>query len=254
MRGIRRALPAPPDPREAFILPCYNLPNYYHKPPSDRWLVFKAATVLGFHAMLRFGAFCQFNAQSLCLVLTNGHELPISSTTFQNLPKFRPFLLGVVFRFAPKYTSAHSTGVAYFCHICVVSPSLKSHCPVCVFFKLWRRGHFRAPLRPVFNPVFFSPPALSSYLGHVAGKPGNHPKNPFKPHSLRIGGHTFYTVHGMNPDLRDYLARRSVPRCSLRYYRASPAANLYALRSFYKSLSSSSFTLPAVPTASLTAQ
>ena len=84
--------------------------------------------------------------------------------------------------------------------------------------------------------MFFSPQALSTYLGHIAGKRGRHPRNPFKPHSLRIGGHTFYTVHGMNPDLRDYLARRAIARCSLRYYRASPAPTLYALPSLYKSV------------------
>ena len=244
MRGIRRALPSPPDPREAFILPSYKLPTHYHTPPSDRWLIFKAATILGFHAMLRFGAFCQFNAQSLSLVLSNGHELPISNTPIQTLPTLRRSLVGVIFKFAPKYTSAHPRGIAYFCHICAVAPPLKPHCPVCIIIKLWRRGHFRAPFRPVFNPIFFSPPTLSSYLGHIAGKPGRHPQNPFKPHSLRIGGHTFYTVHGMNPDLRDYLARRAIPRCSLRYYRASPAANLYALRTFYKSVSLTSPVLP----------
>ena len=104
----------------------------------------------------------------------------------------------------------------------------------------------------MFNPAFFSPAALSAYLGYITGKPGRHPRNRFKPHSLQIGGHTFYTVHGMNPDLRDYLARRAISRCSLRYYRASPAANLYALRSFYKSVPVPSPAPPPVPT--LTAQ
>ena len=32
----------------------------------------------------------------------------------------------------------------------------------------------------------------------------------------------------MNPDLRDYLARRAIPRCSLRYYRTSLAPNFKA--------------------------
>ena len=236
-RHARDTPRTPPNPRAAFILPSYKHPHYYHTPPSDRWLIFKAATVLGFHAMLRFGAFCQLNAHSLSLILVNGNELPLLTASIHDLPSIRRSLLGLIFRFAPKYTSAHSRGVAYFCHICAVAPPLKSHCPVCVLIKLWRRGHFRAPFRPVFNPIFFSPSTLSAYLGHIAGKPGTPPQNPFKPHSLRIGGHTFYTVHGMNPDLRDYLARRALSRCSLRYYRASPAANLYALRTFYKSVS-----------------
>ena len=137
MRGVRRALPSPPDPREAFILPSYKPPNYYNKPRSEKALIFKAATVLGFHAMLRFGAFCQFNAKALCLVLTDGREVQIANTQIQRLPDLGRFLLGVIYRFEPKYTSAHSWGSAYFCHICVVAPSLKSHCPVCIIIKLW---------------------------------------------------------------------------------------------------------------------
>ena len=31
-----------------------------------------------------------------------------------------------------------------------------------------------------------------------------------KPHSLRIGGHTYYTVYGLDAEFRDYLARRKV--------------------------------------------
>ena len=29
-----------------------------------------------------------------------------------------------------------------------------------------------------------------------------------KPHSVRIGGHTYYTVYGLDSDFKDYLARR----------------------------------------------
>ena len=57
MRGIRSALPAPPDAREAFIPVTLSMPDYYLRPPN-RWPLFKAAVVLGFHAALRFGAFC----------------------------------------------------------------------------------------------------------------------------------------------------------------------------------------------------
>ena len=32
-------------------------------------------------------------------------------------------------------------------------------------------------------------------------------------------------AHAMNPDLRDYFARRAIPRCPLRNYRTSPAPN-----------------------------
>ena len=54
-----------------------------------------------------------------------------------------------------------------------------------------------------------------------------------KPHSLRIGGHTFYTVYGLDPDFRDYLARRKIDKCTQTYYRASPYLTIYKLRRFF---------------------
>ena len=102
-----------------------NRPTITKSPHPKKALIFKAATILGFHAMLRFGAFCQFNANALYLVLTNGRELRLANTPIQTLPNLRSSLLGIVYRFEPKYTSVHSWGTAYFCHICVVAPPLK---------------------------------------------------------------------------------------------------------------------------------
>ena len=234
MRGIRRALPAPPDAREAFIPLTLTMPEYYLRPPSTRWLLFKAAVVLGFHAMLRFGAFSQLTPKALTIVFKCGRELPLTSLN-QAAPDLGPKrLLGILFTFTPKYTLLNGLGTAFFCHICDVSPPLAPHCPVCVLSCLMTRGLLRSPCRAIFDPLIFSPGALTSYLGHLAGKPGPPPNNPYKPHSLRIGGHTFYSIHNMNPDLRDHLARRAITRCSLRYFRASPASNLHAIRAFYR--------------------
>ena len=234
MRGIRRALPAPPDAREAFIPLTLSMPDYYRRPPSSRWLLFKAAVALGFHAMLRFGAFSQLTPKSLTLVFKCGRELPLTSIN-QAAPNLDPKrLLGILFTFIPKYTLRNGLGTAFFCHICDISPGLAPHCPVCILASLITGGLMRSPSHAILDPLVFSPGALTSYLGHLAGKPGPAPNNPYKPHSLRIGGHTFYTIHGMDPDLRDHLARRAISRCTLRYFRASPASNLHALRAFYK--------------------
>ena len=117
---------------------------------------------------------------------------PRTPDSLQSLPTLRLSLRGVISRCAPKYTSTHSRGVAYFCHICAVAPPLKQNCPVGMVIKFWRRGHFCAPHCPVFNPI--SPaPALSAYLGYIACRPGPNPQNPFKPHSLRTSGHTCNT-------------------------------------------------------------
>ena len=241
MRGVRRLLPAPIDTREAFIPPSILMPNYYVRPPSNRLLLFKAAVALGFHAMLRYGAFCQFNKSKLIVVLKNGHERAFTSFGPDPIPLADRTTLGVLFTFTPKYTLSNGIGTAFFCHICDVAPTLAIHCPMCIIALMIDRGLLRSSRHSPFDPLVFTPASLTSYLGHVTGKPGRTPANPFKPHSLRIGGHTYYTIHNMNPDLRDYLARRAITRCSLRYFRASPAENLRALKNFYQHLP------PAIP-------
>ena len=185
--------------------------------------------------MLRYGAFCQFCPEALAIVYYTGRER--AWTSFTSVPNLNAKdVLGVVYTFTPKYTLSNGLGCAYFCHICDIKPKLAIHCPLCVLDKLIDRGFLRASKCCLFDPLIFTPAALTSYLGHLAGKTAGQPPNPFRSHSLRIGGHTFYTIHNMNLDLRDYLARRAVTRSSLRYFRASPAANLLAVRSFYKSL------------------
>ena len=51
---------------------------------------------------------------------------------------------------------------------------------------------------------------------------------------LRIGGHTYYTVYGLDSDFRDYLARRKVKKSTMTYYRASPHLTIYKLRQFFE--------------------
>ena len=69
MRGVRRVQAALPDAREAFVLRHYSVPNHYLDLPKGRWLIFKAAVTLGFHVMLRYGAFCQLTPDSLSAIL-----------------------------------------------------------------------------------------------------------------------------------------------------------------------------------------
>ena len=155
MRGVRRALPAPPDTREAFILPQYKSPSYYMHPPTGRWLLIKASVTFGFHAMLRFGAFSQFTPAALKVVLKGGQEISFISIP----PGSREFvcanLLGIVFTFYPKYCSFKGLGSAFFAHVCDVAVPLKHHCPACVFTALWSHGHLQVPHRPVFDTSVF---------------------------------------------------------------------------------------------------
>ena len=195
--------------------------------------------------MLRFGAFCQLTPNRLTAIFRNGGELPISHVPIDLLESTEHLLVGFMFSFSPKYTSSDGrVTTAFFCHICDVAPKLAYHCPACVLLRLWRRGLLLFPTRPVFDPKIFSPSALASYMQLFSSRPRGQSPDGFKPHSLRIGGHTFYTMHGMSADLRDFLARRVVSRCSLRYYRASPIGNIQALRDFYASVKQLPSALP----------
>ena len=89
---------------------------------------------------------------------------------------------------------------------------------------------------PVFDPNFFFPGAFKSYLQLFYTPHLNDSPDHFKPHSLCIGGQTFYTIKGISANLQDFLTRRVINRCSLRYFRASPVGILQALRAFYASL------------------
>ena len=113
MRGIRRALLAPQDKCAAFVLPNLTLSGYYFNPPSSRWLLFKAATALGFHAMLRYGAFCQFSSNALTLVLKSGRELAYSSCRGNNRDLGPNVVLGVLFTFVPKFTLSNGLGTTF---------------------------------------------------------------------------------------------------------------------------------------------
>ena len=59
----------------------------------------------------------------------------------------------------------------------------------------------------------------------------------FTPHSLRIGGHTFYSIQNMHGDFVQFLGRRSINRASQLYYRACAADNISRLRLFFSDIS-----------------
>ena len=124
----------------------------------------------------------------------------------------------------PKYTASDGRVTsAYFCHIRDVAPCLAIHCSAYNLLTLLLRGLHRFPSSAAFYPNFFSPGAIASYLQLFSDRHLYNHSNHFKHHSLRNGRHTFYTMKGMSADLRDFLARHVINRCSLRYFRGSPA-------------------------------
>ena len=120
--------------------------------------------------------------------------------------------------------------------ICDIDPAFAQFCPLLLLGKMRARSMLLHPRRLLF-PSGFNPDTLCPYLMFLAGEGRlSVDIRLLKTHSLRIGGHTYVTAKGIGRDLTDYLGRRKVARCSLRYYRSSPRLTISAIRRFFRSV------------------
>ena len=104
----------------------------------------------------------------------------------------------------------------YFCQIGGVDHRLKAICPLKHLVTLIQS----TPDETFFPPSEITSKVLTKHMNSVACV-----EKIVKPHSLRIGRHTFYTVDGLDADFRDYLARRKVNKSTQTHYRASLTPN-----------------------------
>ena len=200
MQGIKRCMPPKADSRIAFLLIHYHIPRHIRQ--SKAVLVKKVTATMsfGFFAMLRFHTYGKLCKNNLTLVLRGGKE--VSPTNFNNQVMVSLLtsnaIVGFYFTFDDKF---HPGARAYFCKIGDINNRLKAICPL---------KHLITIMQSIPDEMFFHSSVISSkvlikYMKRVACIEKN-----VKPHSLRIGGHTFYTVYGLDADFRDYLARRKV--------------------------------------------
>ena len=163
--------------------------------------------------------------ENLTLVLKGGKEITpslFSRETVLNLLTSNG-IMGFYFTFDDKF---HPGARAYYCKVGDIHHTLKRLCPVKQLSTLIKISH-----NDMFFPTYeITTVVLTKYMRAVACAEKN-----IKPHSLRIGGHTYYTVYGLEPDFRDYLARRKVNKSTATYYRASPHLTIYKLRQFFLS-------------------
>ena len=224
MRGVKRCMPPQANSRIAFLLIHYHIPRRFTKSRPKKEGKALAAISFGFFAMLRFHSYGKFCWDNLTLVLEGGRE--ITPTVFnqkiiQNLIGSN-CITGFYFTFQDKF---HPVARAYFCKIGDLNKRLRLICPLnqlLTLSKVPRNGMF-------FPDTVITRTALTECMRDIA----NTEKN-VKPHSLRIGGHTYYTVYGLDSDFRDYLARRKVKNSTMTYYRASPYLTICKLRHFFK--------------------
>ena len=78
---------------------------------------------------------------------------------------------------------------------------------------------------------------MNDYLRFIARNAGSLDRHKFTPHSLRIGGHTFYAIKNMDADFLHFLGRRAISRVCQLYYRANAYDNVIRLNMFLRSIS-----------------
>ena len=229
LRGVTSLRPANPDRRVAFLLPHYSFPPAFVNPLSRDFLLFKAAVVFGFLGMFRFSSFAKLSATSIVLVTTEGRELNISTGTYAELSAIaRMFnVCGFYFHFSSKF---HTHARAYFCALEELAPPSSVFCPVKLLFDMARSNLLSG--KSIFPHTELNSHALALYMRYVSNSAAL-----FTPHSLRIGGHTFYSVHNMHEDFIHFLGRRQISRASQLYYRARATDNVCRLSRFFSNTS-----------------
>ena len=224
MRGVKRCMPPKADSRIAFLLTHYQLPRRIARSRSNTVMKALAAISFGFFAMLRFHSYGKFCWKNLTLVLREGREITptdFNHTIIQQLLVSNR-LIGFYFTFQDKF---HPGARAYFCKVGDLNRRLRLICPLEHLIKL-----SQVSVGDRFFPESeLTRASLTKSMRDLACIIKN-----VKPHSLRIGGHTYYTVYGLDSDFRDYLARRKVKNSTMTYYRASPHLTIYKLRQFFE--------------------
>ena len=202
LRGLSALRPPGFDSRVAFLLPHLPLPSIFTNPRSVDHLLYKAAVVFGFFGMLRFSSFAKLTIPRIVLVDRSGRETTLTRDRAASLYSNR--LAGFYFTFSSKY---HPNARAYYCSLKTFQAPWATLCPVTILQHLGINGLLFSG--PLFPNSLMSSKALGSYMTFLAQT-----SRIFTPHSLRIGGHTFFSVQNMHEDFVLFLGRRSINKTS----------------------------------------
>ena len=228
LKGVKRLRPPNQDARLAFILPYYNLPSIFTSPVNQDQLLLKSATVFGFFGMFRHHTYTQLGLRCIVVVGKLGEEFKLCEGSLPELAYYFHDCgaLGFYFQFCDKF---HPSARAYFCRMDDLPKPWSFLCPVTLLINL---AQHRLLQNKIFPRKLVVPKLMTKFLDFVA-RADKKKKSKFAPHSLRIGGHTFYSVNNMASDFIDFLARRGISRASQLYYRANSRDNIIRLRAFF---------------------
>ena len=229
LKGVAALRPTTADKRTAFLLPHFEFPETVKNPLSKDQLIFKAAVIFGFLGMFRYSSFGKLSCHSVVLISQNREEFTLETGTYLELEHLikTKNIFGFYFRFAAKF---HHDGRAYYCKLSDLNDPWNKLCPLKILIELSRNGLLSA--KKIFDEKLLTSKSLGAYMQYIAKT-----RSKFTPHSLRIGGHTFYSIQNMHGDFVQFLGRRSINRASQLYYRASAADNISRLRLFFTDIS-----------------
>ena len=229
LKGVATLRPTTTDKRTAFLLPHFKFPESFKHPYSKDQLIFRAAAIFGFLGMFRFSTFGKLTCHSVVLISENRDEFQLKSGSYAEVNHFlrHKNITGFYFHFTAKF---YPNGRAYYCKLNDFTTPWRDLCPLRTLTALSQNGLLGS--KKLFNKKLLTSTSLGTYMQYIANS-----TTPFTPHSLRIGGHTFYSIQNMHGDFVQFLGRRSINRASQLYYRASAADNISRLRLFFKNIS-----------------
>ena len=182
--------------------------------------------------MFRFSTYEKLGIQNLVIVGRNAIEYQIESPEEITFYFSQKNAVGFYFRFSDKY---HPLAFAFFCRLSNVSKFWSQFCPVTILMQLNQR---RLLTTNIFPKTTIKTEVLSNFLRFIARRVGGLAGNRFTPHSLRIGGHTFYSFKNMDIDFVHFLGRRAITKACQLYYRANAFDNIIRLDMFFRSITS----------------
>ena len=131
------------------------------------------------------------------------------------------------FKFDDKF---HPNSRAYFCRLMDLKEPWRSLCPIKMLTDLADNSLLG---NEIFPKNTITAKAMAMYFESLTNIQGR-----YTPHSLRIGGHTFYSVRNLPDEFVSFLGCRKVSKASELYYMAQPRDNILRLRGFFQRLDS----------------
>ena len=182
--------------------------------------------------MFRFATYHKLGFHNIVIVGPDAREYRLLSGSAAQLEVYfrQKGAIGFYFHFPDKY---HPLGHAFFCRLTHISKFWSQFCPVNLLIQLSRKGLLQ---ESIFPKNKLKTEILGNFLRFIAQRSGGLTGNKFTPHSLRIGGHTFYSIKNLDPDFVHFLGRRAISRACQLYYRASAYDNIIRLDMFFRSI------------------